>query len=76
MIATIKMFMGLVLAIVGVAAFLAGYTKYGFVLEVDFWQGARQRRWHQMAKPLPLHCSRSVAIYRALVVDPLMLAHS
>jgi hypothetical protein len=36
MIATIKMFMGLVLAIVGVAAFLAGYTKYGFVLKLIF----------------------------------------
>jgi len=28
--------MGLVLAIVGVAAFLAGYTKYGFVLKLIF----------------------------------------
>jgi hypothetical protein len=36
MITTIKMFMGLVLAIVGVAAFLAGYTKYGFVLKLIF----------------------------------------
>lgn len=36
MITSIKMFMGLVLALTGVAAFLAGYTKYGFVLKLIF----------------------------------------
>ena len=30
------MFMGLVLAILGVVAFIAGYTKYGFVLKLLF----------------------------------------
>jgi hypothetical protein len=36
MFTTIKMFMGLVLAILGVLAFLAGYTRYGFVLKMIF----------------------------------------
>jgi uncharacterized membrane protein YidH (DUF202 family) len=36
MIASIKMFIGLVLAILGVILFLAGYTKYGFVLKLIF----------------------------------------
>jgi hypothetical protein len=36
MFTTIKMFMGLVLAILGVATFLAGYTKYSFVLKMIF----------------------------------------
>jgi uncharacterized membrane protein YidH (DUF202 family) len=36
MITSIKMFMGLVLAILGVIAFIAGYTKYGFILKLIF----------------------------------------
>jgi hypothetical protein len=33
---SIKMFAALVLSIVGIAAFLAGYTKYPFVLRMIF----------------------------------------
>jgi hypothetical protein len=36
MLTTLKMFMGLVLAILGLLAFLAGYTKYGLVLKLIF----------------------------------------
>ncbi len=36
MITSIKMFIGLVLAIIGVIAFIAGYTKYGFILKLIF----------------------------------------
>jgi hypothetical protein len=36
MITSLKMFMGLALAILGVIAFIAGYTKYGFILKLIF----------------------------------------
>lgn len=36
MLTSIKLFMGMVLAILGILAFLAGYTKYGFVLKLIF----------------------------------------
>ncbi len=36
MITSVKMFMGLVLGILGVILLIAGYTKYGFVLKLIF----------------------------------------
>ena len=36
MITSLKMFMALVLAILGLIAFIAGYTKYGFVMKLIF----------------------------------------
>jgi hypothetical protein len=36
MITSIKLFMGFVLAILGLLAFFAGYTKYGYLLKLIF----------------------------------------
>jgi hypothetical protein len=36
MLDSIRMFIGMILAILGVILFLAGYTKYGFVLRLVF----------------------------------------
>lgn len=36
MFTSVKLFMGLVLAILGIILFIAGYSKYGFVLKLIF----------------------------------------
>lgn len=36
MLTSLKLFMGLILGVLGVILFIAGYTKYGFVLKLIF----------------------------------------
>lgn len=36
MLSSLKLFMGLILGVLGVILFIAGYTKYGFVLKMIF----------------------------------------
>ena len=36
MLTSLKMFMGLILGVLGVLLLIAGYTKYGFVLKMIF----------------------------------------
>lgn len=36
MLTSLKLFMGLILGVLGVILFVAGYTKYGFVLKLIF----------------------------------------
>ena len=67
MITSIKIFMAIVLAVAGVAAFLIGYTKYGFLLKLIFGKERVKEKGNQWLV-LYLYIAAGVLLFLSLLL--------